>query len=79
MPQTFKARPEVVANHLIAVDGRLIGGWRRLEAKGAMTVETMLVARLDARVRAALAAAAARFQAFLGMPVQLRPRKPPPR
>jgi hypothetical protein len=75
MPQTFKARPEVVANHLIAVDGQLVGGWRRREAKGAITVETMLVARLDARARAGLAAAAARFQTFLGVPVQVRARK----
>jgi hypothetical protein len=74
MPQRFEARPEVVANHLIAVDGRLVGGWRRREAKGAVTVETMLAARLGASARAGLAAAAARFQAFLGVPVQVRSR-----
>jgi hypothetical protein len=75
MPQTFKDRPEVVANHLIAVDGRVVGGWRRLEAKGTMTVETMLVARLDSRARAGLAAAAGRYQTYLGMPVRVRARK----
>jgi hypothetical protein len=73
----LRARPEAVANHLVVVDGRVVGGWRRREAKGAMTVETMLVTRLDGRARAALAAAAARFQAFLGLPVRLRARKLP--
>lgn len=68
----FKARLQGVANHLIAVDGRVVGAWRRLEAKGAMTVETMLVTRLDRRARAALEAAAARFQSYLSMPVRLR-------
>ena len=70
----LKARPEVVASHVVVVDGRVVGGWRRLEAKGAMTVETMVVSRLDAGARAALRAGAARFQSFLGMPVKLRAR-----
>ena len=73
---TLRARPDVVANHVVTVDGRVVGGWRRLEAKGTMTVETTLVARLDSRAQASLRAAAARFQAFLGLPVKLvaRPR-----
>jgi len=72
----LRARPDVVANHVVTVDGRVVGGWRRLEAKGAMTVETTLVARLDSRAQASLRAAAARLQAFLGRPVKLaaRPR-----
>jgi len=78
MPQTFKDRPEVVANHLVAVDGRVVGGWRRLEEKGAMIAETMLVARLGAAEGKALRAAAARLQTFLGMPVRLRARRMPP-
>jgi len=67
----------VVANHLIAVDGRVVGGWRRLEAQGAMIAETMLVARLGAAEEKALRAAAGRYQTFLGMPVQLRTRRMP--
>jgi len=74
MPQTFKDRPEVVANHLIVVDGRVVGGWRRREAKGAMIAETMLVARLGAAEGKALRAEADRLQRFLGMPVKLRAR-----
>ena len=74
---TLGARPEVVANHIVVVDGRVVGGWRRLEKKGAMIAETMLVARLGAAAGKALRAAAARFQTFLGMPVQLRVRRMP--
>jgi hypothetical protein len=73
---TLRSRPDAVANHLVTVDGLVVGGWRRLEAKGTMTVETNLIARLDSRVQASLRAAAGRFQAFLGLPVKLtaRPR-----
>ena len=71
MAGALRARPDVVANHIVTVDGRVVGGWRRLEAKGTMTVETTLVARLDSRVQASLRAAAARLQAFLGQPVKL--------
>jgi hypothetical protein len=77
MPRTFKDRPQVVASHLIAVDGRIVGGWRRLTAQGAMIAETMLVARLSAAEGKALRAAAERLQKFLGMPVKLRARKMP--
>jgi hypothetical protein len=71
----LKTRPDLVANHIVVLDGRVVGGWRRLEAKRAMTIETTLVARLDAGARASLRAAAARFQSFLDMPVKLRARQ----
>ena len=51
----------MVANHIVVVDGRVVGGWRRLAGKGAMIVETTLAVRLDAAAREALRAAAARF------------------
>jgi hypothetical protein len=74
----LRSRPDAVANHLVAVDGRVVGGWRRLEAKGVMTVETNLIARFarDARAGAGLKAAAARFQKFLAMPVKVRAAAP---
>jgi len=49
-----------------------VGGWRRLPGKGAVTVEATLAVRLDAASRAALRAATARFETFLGHPVTLR-------
>ena len=64
----------MVANHIVIVGGRVVGGWRRLAGKGAMIVETTLAARLDAAAREALRAAAARFEKFLGQPVTLRTR-----
>ena len=67
----LRARPDAVANHLVAVDGRVVGGWRRREAKGAITVELDLIARLDRRGHSSLRAAAGRFQAFLGVPVKV--------
>jgi hypothetical protein len=72
---TFTARPDLVANHLVLVGGRVVGGWRRLPGKGAMIVETTLAVRLDAPARTALRAAAARFEKFLGQPVTLRTRQ----
>ena len=71
---TFKARPEMVFNHVVSVGGRVVGGWRRLPGKGAMIVETTLAVRLDAPAREALRAAAARFEKFLGQPVTLQTR-----
>jgi len=68
----LRSRPDAVANHLVTVDGRVVGGWRRLEAKGVMTVETNLIARLGGGVQAALRAAAKRYQVFLAMPVKVR-------
>jgi hypothetical protein len=68
-------RPDVVLSHVVVVDGRIVGGWRRLEAKRAMIVETALATRIDARARTALGAVTARFQAFLGRPVKLRARR----
>jgi hypothetical protein len=71
---TFTVRPEMVANHIIIVRGRVVGGWRRLPGKRAMVVETALATRLDGAAREALRAAAARFANFLGLPVTLRAR-----
>jgi hypothetical protein len=71
---TFRARPDMVANHIVVVDGRVVGGWRRLAARTSMIVETAVVGRFGAAERAALRAAAARFQAFLGVPVKLHAR-----
>jgi hypothetical protein len=65
----------VIANNLIAVDGRVVGGWRRVIEKRSVIVETDLRRPLDAAARAGLRAAAERLQAFLGVPVSLRPSR----
>jgi hypothetical protein len=71
----FHGRPEMVMNYVVMVDGRVVGGWRRVPRKDAMIVETTLATRLDAHARKALEAAAARLQKFLGQPVTLRTRE----
>ena len=60
-------RPEnVFSNHIVVLDGRVIGGWRRtLDARSA-TVEGRVLQALRAEERAAFAAEAQRFAAFLG-------------
>jgi hypothetical protein len=65
----------VFANNLVAVDGRVAGGWRRLFEKKGVVVETALRRPLDAGERAGLRAAAGRLEAFLGIPVVLRPSR----
>jgi mono/diheme cytochrome c family protein len=39
----------VIANNLVAVDGRAVGGWRRVVEKKAVVVETLLRRPLDRR------------------------------
>lgn len=72
LPFSPGARDEIFANHLVILNGRLIGGWRRLLEKNTVIVETRLLVRLNPAQRQALAQAAARLEAFLGQPVQVR-------
>jgi hypothetical protein len=62
----------VIANNLVSVDGRVVGGWRRLVDKKTSIVETTLVRRLDAAEQAGLREAADRYGRFVGLPVKLR-------
>jgi len=77
LPSSPGSRDEVFANHLVIVDGRLIGGWRRLVEKTTVVVETRLLAPLRGPERQSLAAAAERLAAFLGQPVRVRPARAP--
>ena len=70
----FALRPDMVANHIVIVAGRVVGGWRRLPGKREMVVEIALATRLDGAAREALAAAAERFGRFLRVPVIVRAR-----
>ena len=64
----------LIAN-VIAVDGQLVGGWRRtMERRGAL-VEADLVVPLKREERAALVAEVRRYGEFLGVPVELRLRR----
>lgn len=61
-------------NHVIVVDGQLVGGWKRVLEKGRVVVEIDLAARLTATEKRRVAAAADRFGAFLGLPAHLEVR-----
>lgn len=66
-------RPDVFANHLVVMNGKLIGGWRRLVERDGVVVETRIVAPLRAGERRALETAARDYGRFLGLPVRLAP------
>jgi hypothetical protein len=58
------ARENVLFNHLVILDGRVIGGWRREQGK--TEIEVTLIARLNAAEKKALNAARARLTEYLG-------------
>jgi hypothetical protein len=51
----------VIGNHLVTLDGRVIGGWRREKAE----IEIALITRLKAPERKALDAAQEKLAEFL--------------
>jgi hypothetical protein len=58
---TLGPHDTVIGNHLITLDGQVIGGWRREEA----AIEINLITRLKAQERQALNTAQARLAEFL--------------
>lgn len=60
---TLSARDNVLFNHVVTLDGRVIGGWRR--EPGKTQVETTLGARLSAAEKQALNAAKAQLTKYL--------------
>lgn len=57
------ARDNVLFNHLVTLDGRVIGGWRRLPSKS--EIEITLITRLNAAEKKALRAAQAQLTSYL--------------
>lgn len=64
---------DALTAYVIVVDGQLVGGWRRMPTAKSVAVELKFLVRLSARERAALGAAARRYAAFLGVPVEVLP------
>ena len=62
--------------YVVAVDGQLVGGWKRKPAKEAVVVELQLLTTLTAAERRALDTAAREYGAFLGTPVASRSARP---
>ncbi len=64
---------DVLSRHMIVLNGEVIGGWRNVLNKNEVDVETRLLAPLSEAQRVALAAAAQRYDRFVGLPVTVRP------
>ncbi len=67
----FPADPFTILGPVIAVDGRLVGSWKRTPTKDAMTLKFTLFASLSGERHAALAQAAERYGRFLGLSVAI--------
>ncbi|HEV8574299.1 MAG TPA: winged helix DNA-binding domain-containing protein [Dehalococcoidia bacterium] len=69
----FTAMFDMLARHIVVLNGRVIGGWRRTVEKNAVCIETTLLAPLNGEQEEALRVAAERYARFLGMPVTVAP------
>jgi hypothetical protein len=56
--------------HVVFINGELVGGWKRIEAKNRVTVQFRTIPRLSTRERAAIDTAVERLSTFLARPVQ---------
>lgn len=57
---------------VVAVDGRIVGTWKRTRTARTVTVETRMFEPLGKRTMAAVTAAAGRYAKFLGLTLDLR-------
>lgn len=57
--------------HIIVLNGRAVGGWRRAIQKNEITITTKLLIKLDRAEQSALQLAAERYSRFMGVPVKL--------
>ena len=58
--------------HVVALDGQLVGGWRRTVERDAVVLNLKLLTRLSAPEQKRLLREAGRFASFVGAPVELR-------
>jgi len=62
---------QVVLAHVVVRDGLVVGGYRRRDEGGRTALAVDRLVDLDSATRAAIRAAAERFSAFLGRPVEV--------
>ncbi len=70
-PAGSAALYDMLARHIIVLNGYVAGGWRSVPEKDAVRIETKLIAPLSREQRAALHAEAARYGRFIGQPVHV--------
>lgn len=66
------ARVAIVFNHVVLLDGQVIGQWRPVSGKDSVVIETSMHRPLRRAEAAALEAAALGYGRFLGLPVTLQ-------
>jgi hypothetical protein len=69
--QAPDARGNVLFNYIMVFDGGVVGTWKRTPGKGGVTVAFSPFNPLSAAVEQAFATEAARYAAFLGLPLVL--------
>jgi hypothetical protein len=69
-------RDNVLANHIIVLNGKVVGGWRRTIEKNAVTIQATLLTRLDRAEGNALQQAAEQYGRALDLPVRWAPKRP---
>jgi hypothetical protein len=70
--EKLDARGNLLFNHTIVIDGRVVGTWKRTLKKGAVTVDARLFTPLDAAEARAVEDAARRYGQFIGLPAASR-------
>jgi hypothetical protein len=68
----IKPRTTVLAGHFLAVNGQMVGGWRRTLVRRTVVVESKPLIRLTEAERRAVEVATRKFGRFLGLPVEIR-------
>lgn len=71
-PDKVGPREEIFANHLVLVDGKIAGAWRRTLAKDEVRIEVRLTRDPGRTARHALDAEAERYGRFVGRHATLR-------
>jgi hypothetical protein len=73
-PPKIAARPghSVTFQHALVIEGRVAGTWRSPRGARGVTVSVTPLRRLSAAEKSAIAAAASRYERFLGVPVALK-------
>jgi hypothetical protein len=64
----LRGAPRAPDRHIMVLDGKVVGGWRRGVQRGRIRIEAHSLAPLDAPARGALKIAADAYSRFAGMP-----------
>jgi hypothetical protein len=67
-----RPRTSALSGHVLAVNGQMVGGWRRTFVRGGVIVEPKPLIRLSETERRAVGVAARRFGRFLELPLNIR-------